>query len=78
MNSLSEKNIYILTFRVAHWGMSNDGLAFQYAKGKIFVSVLVARVMCLHFDMQEEDILEHSNDKCHSCTLKSTRRPLCT
>ena len=29
----------------------------------------MASVMCLHFSMQEEDILEHSNDKCHLCTL---------
>ena len=28
--------------------------------------VFEASVVCLHFSMQEEDILEHStNDKCH-------------
>jgi hypothetical protein len=25
----------------------------------------MASVMCLHFSMQEEDILEHTNAKCH-------------
>jgi hypothetical protein len=25
--------------------------------------------MRLHFSMQEEDILEHTNVKCHFCTL---------
>ena len=29
----------------------------------------MASVMCLHFSMQEEDILEHINDKCHLYTL---------
>ena len=29
----------------------------------------MASVMCLHFSMQEEDILEHTNAKCHLCTL---------
>ena len=27
--------------------------------------VFEASVVCLHFSMQEEDILEHTNDKCH-------------
>ena len=26
-------------------------------------------VMCLHFSMQEEDIIEHTNAKCHEITL---------
>ena len=29
----------------------------------------MANVICLHFNMQEEDILEHANVKCYSCTL---------
>ena len=37
-------------------------------KGKIVLSVLMAGVMCLHFSMQDEDILEHNNGKCHLCT----------
>ena len=31
--------------------------------------VLMARVMCLQFSMQEGDILEHTNRKCHLCTF---------
>ena len=26
----------------------------------------MASVKCLHFSMQDEDILEHANTKCHS------------
>jgi hypothetical protein len=29
----------------------------------------MAIVACLHFSMQEEDTLEHTNAKCHLCTL---------
>ena len=29
----------------------------------------MASVMCLHLSMHEEDILEHTNGKCHLCTL---------
>ena len=38
-------------------------------QGKIILSILLASVMCLHFGMQEEDILERTNAKCHLCTL---------
>ena len=34
-------------------------------------------VMCLNFSMQEENVLEHTNNKCHLCTLSSTCRLLC-
>ena len=37
----------------------------------------MASVMCLHFSMQEEDILEYNNGKCHLRTLESTCRSLC-
>ena len=37
----------------------------------------MASVMCLHFNLQVEDILEHSNGKYHLCTLSSACRPLC-
>ena len=37
----------------------------------------MANNMCLHFSMQEEDVIEHTNDKCHLYTLLSTSRPLC-
>ena len=33
-------------------------------KGKKLLSILLASVMCLHFGMQEDDILEHTNSKC--------------
>ena len=35
----------------------------------MFLSVLMASVICLYFSMQEEDILKHTNDMCHLCTL---------
>ena len=38
-------------------------------QGKIFLSIVVANVMCLHFNMQREDILEHTNDKCRFSNL---------
>ena len=52
-----------MTFRVAHWDiMVDDNL--------MFLSALMAlRVVCLHFTMQEGGILEHTNGKCHLCTL---------
>ena len=31
----------------------------------MFLSVLLASVMCLYFCKKEEDILEHTNQKCH-------------
>ena len=43
---------------------------------KIFLSVLLPSVMCFHFSMLEEDMLEHTNDKYHMCTQWSTCRPL--
>ena len=36
---------------------------FLICKGKLFLSTLMATVMCVHFSMQEEDILEHTNGK---------------
>ena len=57
----------MMAFRVAHWYILDDDLAFW--KGKIFLSVLMASVMFLRFRMQYEDILEHTNGKCHLCTL---------
>ena len=38
-------------------------------KVNIVLNILMASVMCLHFGMQEEDILEHSNGNCQLCTL---------
>ena len=41
------------------------------------LSTLMASVMCLYCNIQEEDIVEHTNAKCHLCTPCSTFRPLC-
>ena len=43
----------------------------------MLLSILTTSVMCLHSSMQEEDIFEHTNPKCHYCTLHSTCRQLC-
>ena len=32
--------------------------------------------MCLYSSVQEEDVFEHINVKCHLCTLESTCRPV--
>ena len=37
----------------------------------------MAGVMCLHFNIQEEAILEHIVAKCYLCRVQSTCRPLC-
>ena len=29
----------------------------------------MARVTCLEFNIQEEDIVKHTNVKCHLCTI---------
>ena len=39
-------------------------LCFSMQEKDMF-SILMASVMCLHFSMQEEDILEYTNGKCH-------------
>ena len=36
----------------------------------------MASVTCLHSNVQEKMFLEHTNVKCHLCTLSSTCRPL--
>ena len=74
-----------MKFRVVHWVNLHNSLAFYSVvleywssmQGEDIFSVVMASAMCLHFSMQEEDILEHANGKCHLCTLSSTCRPLC-
>ena len=39
------------------------------SKGENDLSILLASVTCLHFSVQEEDILEHANAKCRLCIL---------
>ena len=43
----------------------------------ILLSIPMAGIMCLHFSMQEEDIVGHTNANCHLSTLYSPCRPLC-
>ena len=43
----------------------------------MLLSILIASAMYSHFSLQNEDILEHTNAKCHLCTLSSTYKPLC-
>ena len=35
----------------------------------MFLSVLMAYVMCIHFSMQVEDNFKNTNGKCHLCKL---------
>ena len=66
-----------MIFRVAHWDILHDILVSSM-QGEEFFSVLMASVMYLNFNMQEEDILdEHTNGKCHLRMLSSTCKPLC-
>ena len=51
---------YIMTFSVANWDTLDDILVFKLVcKGKLFLNIRMAIVMCLQFSMQEGDILEH-------------------
>ena len=36
---------------------------------EVILSILMTSVMSLESNMQEEDILEHTNATCHLCTL---------
>ena len=38
-------------------------------KGKMLMNILMASVMCLPLSKQEEDVLDHTNVKCHLCIL---------
>ena len=58
-----------MIFRVAHLHRLNDSLVCLGCKRKMFWSVLMSSVMCLQFEVQEEDVLELTNGKCHLCTL---------
>ena len=48
-----------MTFRVAHWDSLDDIDLRISMQEEDILSILMASVMCLHFNMQEEDILEH-------------------
>ena len=51
--------MYIMTFIVAHWDTLRRWFHFSM-QGEDIMFVLMASVMCLHFSMQEEYILEHA------------------
>ena len=36
---------------------------------KVRMSVLMGKVMCLQFGMQEKVVFEHTNAKCHLCII---------
>lgn len=46
-------------------------------KGKLLLSTLMVSVMCLCFNMQEEDTNELIIAKCLLCALYSAYRPSC-
>ena len=65
INKISKwKIIYIMTYSVVHWNTWDDSFAISM-QGEILLSSLMASVMCLHFSVQEEDIREDTNVKCH-------------
>ena len=66
-----------MTISVAHWNTWDNSYVFHYAKRMLsLLGVLMASVMYLHFSMEKEDILEHTNIKCHLYTLELACRPL--
>ena len=60
---------------VAHNNTHDDNFVFSVCsiilkKGEdVLVSILMGSVVCLQFSMQEADIIEYTNVKCHLCTL---------
>ena len=44
-----------MTFGVAHWDTWDDTILVYH------LSLIMSSVGCLHFIMQEEDILQHTN-----------------
>ena len=67
----------MLTLSVVNWDTWDNSFYVSIRKGNILLIILMTRVMCLYFSMHEEDILEHTNVKCHLCTLQLTCRPWC-
>ena len=59
-----------MTFYIAHWKLKRILLHFDM-QGEIIIEQYKWKdVMCLHFSVQEEDILELVNVKCHLCTFR--------
>jgi hypothetical protein len=67
-NFLKWKFIYITTFSVGHWDAWDDSLCIVICEEKAPLSILTTSFMCLHFNMQEEEILQHT----HANILLST------
>jgi hypothetical protein len=58
-----------MKFRVAHWDILDDKSCNLVSKGKKKFSALMVILMYLYFSMQEEDIMKHTNAKCHLWTI---------
>ena len=69
-NFFRRKYVFVMTFTTTHWDTLDDSLAFKLVcKGKMFLSILMASVTCLCFNMLEEDSIQRTNGKCHLCAL---------
>ena len=68
--TISVPSAEIMTFSVAHWDTWDHVFCILVCKGKILLRIVMPSVIYLHFSMQEEGILEHSNAK---CTPESSR-----
>jgi hypothetical protein len=67
-NFLMQENICIMAFSVVYWDTLDDDFCILVCK-RTTLSILMARVMCLRFNMQEEDVFEHIHHKCQLYTL---------
>ena len=46
-------------------------------EGRYYMNVLMASDMCLCFSIQEEDIIDHINAKCHVFTFMTNLLTIC-
>ena len=46
-------------------------------EGRYYMNVLMASDMCLCFSIQEEDIIDHTNAKCHVFTFMTNLLTIC-
>jgi hypothetical protein len=67
-----------MTFSVAHWNTKTTVLRISLQEEDAILSILMPSDMCCYFNMQEENVLEHTNAKRQLCTPLSTCRSLCT
>ena len=52
-----------MTISETHWDTWNDIFVFWINESILSLSILTESAMCLHFVVQEEDIMEHINPK---------------